>query len=60
MVFSRYLYCKVNEATQDFISIWLDSNDIDFLNKNNIEYFKLENHMYLVNCSQIKKKIYAS
>lgn len=60
MIFSRYLYCKVNEATQDFISIWLDANDIDFLNKNNIEYFKLENHMYLVNCSQIKKKIYAS
>ena len=41
MVFSRYLYSKVHEATQDFISIWLDSNDIDFLNKNNIEYSKL-------------------
>lgn len=60
MVFSRYLYSKVNETTQDFISIWLDSNDIDFLNKNNIEYSKLENHMYLVNCSQIKQKFYAS
>ncbi len=60
MFFSIYLYFKVNEATQDFISIWLDSNDIDFLNKNDIEYYKLKNHMYLVNFSQIKKKIYAS
>ena len=32
MLFSRYLYSKVHEATQDFcISIWLDLNDIDFL-----------------------------
>ena len=60
MLFSRYLYSKVNETTHDFISIWLDSNDIDFLNKNDIEYSKLKNHMYLVNCSQIKQKFYAS
>lgn len=60
MIFSRYLYGKVNEATKDFISIWLNDNDINFLNENDIEYSKLENHMYLVNCSQIKQKFYAS
>ncbi len=60
MIFSRYLYSKVNETKNNFISIWLNDNDIEFLNKNNIEYSKLENHMYLVNCSQIKQKFYAS
>lgn len=60
MIFSRYLYSKVNETTKDFISIWLNDNDINFLNENDIEYSKLENHMYLVNCSQIKQKFYAS
>ncbi len=58
MFFSKYLYCKVTETTKEFISICLEAYDIDFLNENHIDYSPLDNHMYLVNCLQIKQKIY--
>ena len=31
MPFSRYLYCKVKEATQDEISLILNPSEIEFL-----------------------------
>ena len=36
MLFTRYLYCKVNEAKQDEIPLLLDSSEIEFLKSFNV------------------------
>ena len=53
MVFSRYLYSKVVAAKTKFISLTLEKNELDFLDKYGIEYYEKEGR-YVVNCDELK------
>lgn len=57
MPFSRYLYCKVKEATQDEISLILTPSEIEFLKSANVPLKKNKNGVkdnYLVSSNLLK------
>lgn len=56
---SKYLYCKVKTCNKKFISLTLDSTEIDFLKKNNIPFYKNGNR-HCVNLEKLKLQFYPS
>lgn len=57
MPFSRYLYCKVKEATQDEISLILNPSEIEFLKLADVPLKKNKNGVvnnYLVSSNLLK------
>lgn len=50
---SKYFYSKVICAKTTFISLWLNPEEICFLEKHHIAFYK-KGEFYQVNCDQLK------
>lgn len=50
---SKYLYCKVKTSNTKFISLLLASEEIDFLKKFDIPFYK-DGDVYYVDSEQLK------
>lgn len=58
-MYNKHLYCFVMSSKTQMADIRLDSDEISFLKKNEIEYQKkLDNigNLFSVDCSQLKEK----
>lgn len=55
MVFSRYLYSKVKEAKSVFVKMLLNDQELYFLEKYDIHFFKsTDKESYWVNSEELK------
>ncbi len=50
---SKYLYSKVKCARTTFISLWLNPEEICFLEKHHVTFYEKDG-FYQVNCDQLK------
>lgn len=54
MVFSRYLYEKIQESTSEYVSALLDQNELEFLDENHIHYYRKNDSYYVINSNEAK------
>ena len=50
---SKYLYCKVKTCNSKFLSVLLDSEEIIFLKKHNIPFYK-DGNRFCVDSEKLK------
>lgn len=59
MPLRRHLYCKVKETSENYICIFLDSDEREFLDSQHIQYSKsnsTSNNMYWVDAGALRSR----